>query len=63
VLTPILTLCLQLIVDENKFHFRVRVNDEELIGLEVPHFSSNGNKYIVDLLFVSIYHRVYVLLF
>ena len=29
------------IVDVNKCHFRIRVNDEELIGPEVPHFSSN----------------------
>jgi hypothetical protein len=40
------------IVDVNKCHFRIRVNDEELIGPEVPHFSSNGDKYIVGLLFV-----------
>jgi hypothetical protein len=40
------------IVDVNKCHFRIRVNDEELIGPEVPHFSSNGDKYIIGLLFV-----------
>ena len=36
----------------NKYHFRARVNDEELIGPEVPHSSLNGDKYIVDLLFI-----------
>ena len=40
------------IVDVNKCHFRIRVNDEELIGPEVSHFSSNRDKYIVGLLFV-----------
>ena len=39
----------------NKYHFRVRVNDEELIGPEVPYFNSKGDKYIVDVLFVIIY--------
>jgi hypothetical protein len=40
------------ITDINKCHFRVRINDEELIGHEVPHFSSVWGQIHIDLLFV-----------
>jgi hypothetical protein len=40
------------IADVNKCYFRARVNNEELISFEVLYFSSNRDKYIVDLLFI-----------
>jgi hypothetical protein len=43
----------------NKYHFRARVNDEELNGPEVPHSSLNGEKYIVDLLFIVNISSIY----